>query len=368
MPLIIVTGHPCSGKSTFSLKLQEYLEGKGCEVRVVNEESEKVNKVEGYADSGNEKTTRGILKSAIDHSLNDRTYVIADSLNYIKGYRYELYCMARTQRTQHCCVFVQCNEEISRQWYERKKEFDDGEVFESATMADLKRRFEMPNERNRWDSPMFRVDMTPEGYSSKCPTTTTGKIDNGGDYSNAAESDANVRTSSFRRKPKGGGSSLAASTINTTATKKNLTSDGPLIFNRLDTMTDRGKEKEHEVVVSLESTLDKIYSYLTTSEAPIPNISTVKRETSGANQADELMLVASEIISTIQQHQLATDTEESIPILFPSFDRKIDLPPRRLGQTELLSLKSHFVKMNRQHPPSSTEVGATFIDFIASQI
>ena len=85
MPLIIVTGHPCSGKSTFSLRLREYLEGKGCAVVMVNEESEKISRDVGYADSGREKTTRGVLKSAIDHNLNDRTYVIADSLNYIKG-------------------------------------------------------------------------------------------------------------------------------------------------------------------------------------------------------------------------------------------------------------------------------------------
>ena len=88
-----------------------------------------------------ERRRLGVLKSAIDHSLNDQTYVIADSLNYIKGYRYELYCMARTQKTQHCCVLVQCNEEISQKWHEGKKELD-GEVYDTAVMADLRRRYE----------------------------------------------------------------------------------------------------------------------------------------------------------------------------------------------------------------------------------
>lgn len=367
MPLIIVTGHPCSGKSTFSLRLREYLEGKGCAVLMVNEESEKISRDVGYADSGREKTTRGVLKSAIDHNLNDRTYVIADSLNYIKGYRYELYCMARTQNTQHCCVLVQCNEEVSQQWYESKKELN-GEVHDAAVMADLKRRFEMPNERNRWDTPLFKVDMTPQGYVSKSSATSSslGKRDQ------QAEDGASVRTSSFRRKPKGGGgASVAVSTIRSTTTEKKSGLEGPLIFNRFDAIVDREKEKKEsaEGMASLEGTIETIHHYLTTSEAPTPNISTVKRETAGANTADELMLIADEIISTISQHQLATAAEESsIPVIFPSYDRKIDLPPRRLGQTELLALKNVFVKMNRQHPPSSTEVGAMFIDFIASQI
>jgi hypothetical protein len=81
----------------------------------------------GYwrADSTAEKNTRGMLKSgtralphvavacsqlvalpssAVDHALNADTIVLFDSLNYIKGYRYELYCIARSQSTPHCVV------------------------------------------------------------------------------------------------------------------------------------------------------------------------------------------------------------------------------------------------------------------------
>ena len=32
------------------------------------------------------------------------TIVIADAMNYIKGYRYQLYCIVRAMGTTHCIV------------------------------------------------------------------------------------------------------------------------------------------------------------------------------------------------------------------------------------------------------------------------
>lgn len=114
MPLIIVTGRPCTGKTSFSSELALYLHDKGCKVEVINEERLNISKSEGYKSSAKEKDVRGSLKSAVDHVLNADTYVIIDSMNYIKGYRYELYCMARTARTTHCVVWVACSEQCSR--------------------------------------------------------------------------------------------------------------------------------------------------------------------------------------------------------------------------------------------------------------
>jgi len=55
-------------------------------------------------DAAAEKITRGELKSKVDHALNRDTVVVLDSLNYIKGFRYQLYCMARAETTQNCVV------------------------------------------------------------------------------------------------------------------------------------------------------------------------------------------------------------------------------------------------------------------------
>ncbi len=48
--------------------------------------------------------TRAFLKSNVEKALNDKTIVIFDSLNYIKGYRYELFCLVRSCKSTHCIV------------------------------------------------------------------------------------------------------------------------------------------------------------------------------------------------------------------------------------------------------------------------
>ena len=117
MPLIIISGFPCCGKTTFSKKLKQYLEIKGAKkVVLINEESENVNKRLGYREASNEKKTRGSLKSAVDHHLGPETFVIVDSMNYIKGYRYELFCISKSLRTPHCCIWIEADEVSSTEW------------------------------------------------------------------------------------------------------------------------------------------------------------------------------------------------------------------------------------------------------------
>jgi protein KTI12 len=115
MPLIIVAGRPCTGKTFFANELLKFLQSKDCKAELFNEETLNISKSEGYKNSAKEKEVRGILKSAVDHNLTPDKYVIIDSLNYIKGYRYELYCTARTVRTTHCVVWVACSENKSRE-------------------------------------------------------------------------------------------------------------------------------------------------------------------------------------------------------------------------------------------------------------
>jgi protein KTI12 len=48
--------------------------------------------------------TRGFLKSNVEKELSKEKVIIFDSLNYIKGYRYEMYCLARAVKTTNCVV------------------------------------------------------------------------------------------------------------------------------------------------------------------------------------------------------------------------------------------------------------------------
>lgn len=63
-----------------------------------------------------EKNTRAKLRTETDRQLGRTTTVILDSLNTIKGYRYELWCMARAAGTRCCVVWVQTNAATCREW------------------------------------------------------------------------------------------------------------------------------------------------------------------------------------------------------------------------------------------------------------
>ncbi|KAG1679068.1 Protein KTI12 [Nymphon striatum] len=178
MPLVIISGYPSSGKTTRCQQLMNYFKSnhvkKSC--IIVQDDFSACSKNKLYSDEIFEKAARGRLKSETLRLLNKNTIVILDSLNNIKGYRYELYCAAKSlKNTQivvsiYCGVFLSQNEkllllvkllyivmflpkqlgsgiltEITSEQYEK-------EVFNALVM-----RYEEPDSRNRWDSPLFTL-------------------------------------------------------------------------------------------------------------------------------------------------------------------------------------------------------------------
>ena len=94
MPFLIITGHPCVGKTTFSTLLAKRALSHPSISKVVtcNEASAcpDTSKAACYSNSGAEKVTRAALKSEFDRAVmscedGGRTLVILDSMNYIKG-------------------------------------------------------------------------------------------------------------------------------------------------------------------------------------------------------------------------------------------------------------------------------------------
>lgn len=103
MPLIIIVGCPASGKSTRASELQTFFETvKEKTVHVISEneivKGSGVAKNEVYEVSQKEKMIRADLKSNSLRKLNKNDLVIIDGGNYIKGYRYEIYCASKSAR------------------------------------------------------------------------------------------------------------------------------------------------------------------------------------------------------------------------------------------------------------------------------
>ncbi|KAG5240187.1 protein KTI [Salix suchowensis] len=143
MALVVICGQPCSGKSTAALCLAEALKesDSNSTIRIIDEASFHLDRNQSYVDMTAEKNLRGVLRSEVDRSVSKDSIIIVDSLNSIKGYRYELWCLARAAGIRYSVLFCDKCEAT----------YDDP-IFE-----DLARRFERPDRRNRWDSPLFEL-------------------------------------------------------------------------------------------------------------------------------------------------------------------------------------------------------------------
>ncbi|KAF7660975.1 hypothetical protein LDENG_00270800 [Lucifuga dentata] len=155
MPLIVMCGYPCSGKTRRTEQLKVYFE-KNTErkVHVVGDEAMGVEKNSVYADSQKEKNVRASLKAEVERKVSKDDIVIVDSLNYIKGYRYELYCLIKHAQTPHCLVYCLTSDAVSSAWNSSR---DPTEQYTQDIFDALVLRFEAPDSRNRWDSPLFTI-------------------------------------------------------------------------------------------------------------------------------------------------------------------------------------------------------------------
>lgn len=103
---MVLCGLPGSGKSRRAEQLRGALAAEGRAVHVVDDAAVLgAEDAAVYGDSAREKALRGALRAAVERRLSRHDVVILDSLNYIKGFRYELYCLARAARTPLCLVY-----------------------------------------------------------------------------------------------------------------------------------------------------------------------------------------------------------------------------------------------------------------------
>jgi protein KTI12 len=185
-----------------------------------------------YSTSQSEKTTRAALKSEFDRAISgggsgsgssssgkkhntNTTLVILDSLNYIKGYRYELYCISKAAGERHGVIWVTAsdcsntssNNEVAKSRNVQRMDHHqirdkvetstattsldnnnalhlnddrDGWYQDDATIDALVLRYEPPDDKNRWENPLYTVDVTsvlPWGKEGTLEVTTNNVID-----------------------------------------------------------------------------------------------------------------------------------------------------------------------------------------------
>jgi len=156
MPLVVITGIPASGKSSMAKTIEEHFRKQGKKTYLVSEDEilsqNKDDKNELFNDSIKEKTLRSEIKGQVLRHLSKETLVILDALNYIKGYRYELYCASKSIKTTQVTVHCDISPPTAWQWNDSRSQGNKWtkEIFDALVM-----RYEVPIGTNRWDSPLL---------------------------------------------------------------------------------------------------------------------------------------------------------------------------------------------------------------------
>jgi protein KTI12 len=128
MALITFSGYPSSGKTRRAIQLKDYLDrhlpdnSQAQKVVILSDNSVNIDRssYDGDAlipffnpfllirndaiDSRSEKSARAALFAAVQRQMGQDTILIVDTLNYIKGFRYQLYCTAREFKLRVCTV------------------------------------------------------------------------------------------------------------------------------------------------------------------------------------------------------------------------------------------------------------------------
>ena len=196
--LVLLCGHPASGKSTVAAEISRRVQAAGARVLLVDEPSLHLPRNASYRDARSEKNTRGLLKATVERAVHrDGPVVLLDANNGIKGYRYELWCIARQAGTRFCVVHCETPVDACRKRNSARRDRG-GDVggagetatrnvssesprvsaasssnstndfheewggYDAAVFDDLVFRFERPDGKNRWDAPLFVLKPTPE--------------------------------------------------------------------------------------------------------------------------------------------------------------------------------------------------------------
>ncbi|KAL4990063.1 chromatin associated protein KTI12 [Aspergillus falconensis] len=213
MPLIILTGYPCSGLTYRANQLATRLEETQSQlfangtippskskykIHVVSTHDNVNYPRTVYDTARTEKEARGVAYTKAKRMLGRDSFVILDGMNYIKGYRYQLWCEAKALGTTCCVVHVgtpidQCvannearlrknnasqSHDIAKENKDENPEptstpstssdstslspesKDESDPYPPDLLNNLIFRYEEPSMNSRWDKPLFTVPYT----------------------------------------------------------------------------------------------------------------------------------------------------------------------------------------------------------------
>jgi protein KTI12 len=389
MPSLILTGYPAAGKTTVSKVLREraLLQPSIADVVIINEDTACPDwtKQQCYATSLAEKNTRAALKSAFDRAIataNKKTLVILDSLNYIKGFRYELHCLSKAAGERHGVLWILNQATVVEEWNDRRpKNVMEREAFSKDQLHELILRYEPPDERNRWDKPMFSVDVAPTRNVDSKSDAVKRSVYNmhdleqslavGSDVSGALKAEdataapTNKPTKSAfsraKRKPQATTPAAPAAPTTQTTTAPNE--------NSIDSTNVSPTAVVASPAKSLEEQLDDILQAFLSSKALTQGASTQQHVAASSNVLSEIDAITTRFVSAIATAQsVHTGGMLQIPVGASTYAMSY---PRMAALPELRRLKRQYLQWIRTYPPddtSETGIAQSFLRYLEDQL
>jgi protein KTI12 len=402
MPSLIVTGYPSAGKTTVSQILKERALKHAAidDVIVINESSAcpDLTQNQCYASSLVEKKTRAAVKAAFDRAVgisqNKRTLVIFDSLNYIKGFRYELHCLSKAAGERHGILWILNRASVVEDWNAQRPQ---EQAYTPEVLRELIQRYEPPDERNRWDKPLYTVDVAP-------PAGTTADDSKGeavqksvynmhalGDTlvvvgDDKAKSDSSNNNpvkkkptkSAFSRAKRKPDAAQVPTTEVTTPAATVVVAATPTEVSK----TKSSKEDPKKETKPLEQQLDEILDSFLVKNQPLQQGSSTRQNIAGnANVLQSLDYVTQRLVSAISNAQTFhtggpllqipwSATAAGAAAATSSIALSMNCP-RPVALPELRRLRKQYLQWVRTHPPDdSTEPGiaASFLSYVEGQV
>jgi protein KTI12 len=388
MPCLIVTGNPCAGKSELARKLQERALQHSLidKVVIINEESACPDhtKNQCYETSLTEKKTRAALKSAFDRAVGasgKKTLVILDSLNYIKGFRYELHCISKAVGERHGVLWVLNRLDVCQEW---NSKLPADEAYQPSALVELAQRYEPPDERNRWDRPLYVVDVAPTRTGNAKSEALKNSVYNMHALGESmGETPVSVATapakkpaksafkkSAFTRKAKAE-TNAVHSTEDSPMTPSEST---PISVETSSATQDQAKSDSPGIPTaetkSLEQQLDEILDSFLLKVQPLKEgMSTRQNIAEDANVLQEMDSITQRLVSALASAQSAP-TGGKLQVATNGMTFIMDYK-RPIALTELRRLRKQYLQWVALHPPEDSceqGIAKSFLSYIEAQL
>ena len=457
MPSLVLTGHPCIGKTTFANLLASRALNHPSISRVIQIREATAcpdqTKAECYTSSHSEKNTRASLKAEFDRAVTSSsssgsgsngtsvksTLVILDSLNYIKGYRYELYCISKAAGEQHGVIWImgsqsdnECvqlgvsssSDTLAKKWNSHRKDVQlkkesgedhgtqilegmsgdielDGYYKDDTMMDELVLRFEPPDEKNRWENPLYKVDVSsvlPWGKDTKVEDqdeSKVGKQENDGtddvianqmkdlvvkDNTEPPTQPAAVKKKSAsgfkRRTRKSAQQKMCTTEIAAPVAPANVPSSMASRNLKSDTGADNSDTKE-QAKQKMEDVIDNILNSFLTNTAPLQEglstISQVSADSNALNLIDNItQRVNNDILKAQKAASLSASVGGRIFIDNGKRGRRTISLSKPMYVNELRTFRRQFLKWIAGHPmPNGTgeeDIVENYIAYIETSL